>query len=141
SRHRRCARSPRRRTRATRSSARARLLAVGARSPPQPPAPAPAVALARVAAPASATDRAGRSCCGAGKKLEQRLLRVPAVLGLVPDALAGAVEDIRRDLLARVSRQVVQREGAGRGGVEQRVVDAVALQRRAPLGGGLLVAH
>ncbi len=42
--------------------------------------------------------------------LEQRLLRVPAVLGLVPDALARAVEHLGGDLLARVGGQAVQRD-------------------------------
>ncbi len=75
------------------------------------------------------------------QQLEQRLLRVAAVLGLVPDALARAVEDLGGDLLAGVRGQVVHRERARRGGVEQRVVDAVAGQRRAALLGGALVAH
>ena len=56
-----------------------------------------------------------------------------AVLGLVPDALARAVEDLGGDLLAGMRGQVVHREGARRGGVEQRVVDPVARQRGAAL--------
>ena len=75
------------------------------------------------------------------QQLEQRLLRVAAVLGLVPDALARAVEDLGGDLLAGVRRQVVHRERARRGGVEQRVVDAVVGERAAALLGGVLVAH
>ena len=47
-----------------------------------------------------------------------------------------AVEHLGGDLLAGVRGQVVHREGAGRGGVEQRVVDAVVGQRRAARVGG-----
>src|ERR1700685_2658441 len=67
---------------------------------------------------------------------QQRLLRVPAVLGLVPDALARAVEDLGGDLVAGMGGQVVHGERAGGGGVEQRVVDAVGAQRAPALGGG-----
>src|SRR3954451_24814992 len=44
--------------------------------------------------------------------LQQRLLRVQAVLGLVPDGGAAAVEDLGADLLARVGRQAVKDDGA-----------------------------
>ena len=70
----------------------------------------------------------------ARQQLQQRLLRVAAVLGLIPDALARAVQHLGGDLLAGVRGQVVHRERARRGGVEQRVVDAVVGQRGAPLG-------
>ena len=40
------------------------------------------------------------------EQLEQRLLGVAAVLGLVPDALAIAVKHVLRDLLARVHRPI-----------------------------------
>ena len=63
-----------------------------------------------------------------------------AVLGLIPDPLALAVENLGGDLLARVRGQVVQGEGLGRRGVEQRVVDAVARERGAAFLRGLLVA-
>ena len=72
-------------------------------------------------------------CLPRDEQLEQRLLRVPAVLGLVPDALALAVEHRRGDLLARVRGQAVQRERARRGAVEQRVVDPVGGERGAAL--------
>ena len=65
------------------------------------------------------------------EQLEQRLLRVAAVLGLVPDALALAVEDLLGDLLARVRGQAVQRDRARRGAVEQRVVEPVGRERLA----------
>ena len=42
--------------------------------------------------------------------LEQRLLRVAAVLRLVPDPLALPVEHLGGDLLAGVGREVVQRD-------------------------------
>ena len=48
------------------------------------------------------------------EQLEQRLLRVAAVLGLVPDPLARAVEHGLGDLLARMGGQAVQREGVRR---------------------------
>ena len=64
-----------------------------------------------------------------------------AVLGLIPDALARAVEDLGCDLLARVGGQAVQSDRAGGGRVEQSIVDAVGPKRGAALGGGVLVAH
>src|SRR5919109_3600343 len=75
------------------------------------------------------------------EQLEQRLLRVAAVLGLVPDALARAIEDRRRDLLLGVRGQVMHGKGAGGRAIEQLVVDAVAVQRLAALCGAVLVAH
>ena len=77
----------------------------------------------------------------ATSQLEQRLLRMAAVLGLVPDPLAVAVEHLGRDLLARMRGEAVQRERARRRAVEQRVVDAVGRERRAARAGGRLVAH
>src|SRR3954454_8390001 len=64
------------------------------------------------------------------EQLEQRLLGVTAVLGLVPDALALPVEHGLGDLLARVRGQAVQRDRVPGGALEQRVVEAV---RREPL--------
>src|ERR1700754_2971079 len=61
--------------------------------------------------------------------LEQRLLRVAAVLGLLPDALPVAVEDLGGDLLARMRGQAVQGDRVGRGLVEQRVVELVGRER------------
>ena len=58
-----------------------------------------------------------------------------AVLGLLPDALAGPVEDLGRDLLAGVGGKVVHRKRTGGCGVEQGVVDAIAVEGRAALGG------
>ena len=56
-------------------------------------------------------------------------------------ALAVAVEHGGGDLLAGVGGQAVQRDGAGRGAVEQRVVDPVGREVRAAAVGGVLVAH
>ena len=47
-----------------------------------------------------------------GEQLEQRLLGVQAVLGLVPDRGALAVEDLLGDLLARVGGEAVERDRA-----------------------------
>jgi 23S rRNA (uracil1939-C5)-methyltransferase len=66
---------------------------------------------------------------------------VAPVLGLVPDPLATAVQDLGGDLLAGVGGQIVQREGLGEGVVEERVVDAVGREVFAALIGLLLVAH
>ena len=56
---------------------------------------------------------------------------MPAVLGLVPDALAVAVEDRLGDLLAGVRGQAVEGDRAGRAAVEQRVVEPVGGERLA----------
>ena len=67
-----------------------------------------------------ADDAPGFLGCGtasstlAQQELEQRLLGVAAVLGLVPDALALAVEHLGGDLLAGVGREAVQRDRARR---------------------------
>src|SRR5438874_12094747 len=45
----------------------------------------------------------------AEQELQQRLLRVQPVLGLVPDRRALAVQDPGADLLAGMGRQAVQR--------------------------------
>src|SRR5918997_393192 len=70
--------------------------------------------------------------------LQQGLLGVPPVLGLVPDALPVAVQDGLGDLLPRMSGEAVQGERAVAGAVEQRLVEAVGGERLAP-GGGLVV--
>ena len=67
------------------------------------------------------------------EQLEQRLLRVAAVLGLLPDALALAIQDLGRDLLAGMGGKVVHRERPGRRRVEQGVVEAIAVERGAAL--------
>jgi hypothetical protein len=46
---------------------------------------------------------------------------VAPVLGLIPGALARAVEHLLGDLLTGVRGQAVQRDRPGRGEVEQRV--------------------
>src|ERR671916_124396 len=56
---------------------------------------------------------------------EQGLLGVEAVLGLVVDDRARAVEHGVGYLLAAVGRQAVHHQGPGAGGVEQGVVDLV----------------
>src|SRR4051812_2546611 len=55
------------------------------------------------------------------EQLEQRLLRMTAVLGLVPDALAVAVEHRLADLLAGMGGEAVQRDRTRGGAIEQRV--------------------
>ena len=78
----------------------------------------------------------------ANQELQQRLLRVPAILGLVPDPLPVAVEDRSGDLLPGVRGEAVQREGAGSGLVEQLVGDRERGERLTAGGrGGLVVAH
>src|SRR5579875_3524634 len=78
----------------------------------------------------------------ADQPLEQRLLGVAAVLRLIPDPLAVAVEHLGGDLVARMGGQAVQRDRAGTGEVEQRVVDAVGRQvDTAPFGGLGRIAH
>src|SRR5437764_6086076 len=47
----------------------------------------------------------------AEEELQQRLLRVKAILGLIPDRGALAVEHVGADLLARVGGQAVERDG------------------------------
>src|SRR5215212_8015936 len=74
--------------------------------------------------------------------VEQRLLGVPAVLRLVPDPLAVAVEDLGGDLLTGMRGEAVQRDGPGRGRVEEGVVEPVRRERLAAGAGlGLVVAH
>ena len=60
--------------------------------------------------------------------LEQCLLGMPAVLGLIPDALSRSVEDLVGDLVARMGRQAVQRDRPRRGERKQLVVDPVVGQ-------------
>ena len=67
------------------------------------------------------------------QQLQQRLLRVAAVLGLLPDALTRAIHHLGRDLLAGVGGQVVHRKRPRRRRIQQRVVDAVVRQRLTPL--------
>ena len=60
-----------------------------------------------------AHHRAASAFGGASQQeLEQRLLGVEAVLGLVPDGGAVAVEDALGDLLSRVGRQAVKDDSA-----------------------------
>src|SRR6476620_4830518 len=75
------------------------------------------------------------------QELQQGLLGVAAILRLVPNRLARAVQNRLGDLLARVGREAVQRDRAVGGAVEQGVVDPVGRERSAPLVGGALVAH
>src|SRR4051794_13278159 len=108
------------------------------RPPARPTMSTPPAARGARAAPA----RRVRSGVARDQQLEQRLLRVTAILRLVPDALASAVEDVRRDLLARMRREAVQGEGAGLRAVQQRVVEPVGGELApARLGGRLVVAH
>src|SRR5262249_40648113 len=93
-----------------------------ARSPVWPASPS------RTEGPSS-----GLSGMALHEQLQQRLLGMAPVLGLVPDPLASPVQDLRADLLARMSGQVVHRERPGGGGVEQGVVDPVARQGEPPL--------
>src|SRR5579862_6597229 len=65
------------------------------------------------------------------EELEQRLLDVAAVLGLVPDPLVGSVENLGRDLLARVSGQAVQGDGVRRGQRHQLLIHAIRRERHA----------
>src|SRR3954471_12712511 len=66
-----------------------------------------------------------KSACGArlvvpgDQHLQQRLLRVQTVLGLVPDGGAASVEDLGADLLAGVGRQAVEDDRALLGDGEQ----------------------
>ena len=80
-----------------------------------------------------------------GQQLEQRLLRVPAVLRLVPDALAWAVQHFGRDLVARMRRQAVQRDRSWRRQVKQRIIDPIAGERRTArlvvAGSSLMLTH
>src|SRR4051794_33765683 len=76
------------------------------------------------------------------EQLDERLLGVAAVLGLLPDALALAVEHGLRDLLTGVGGQAVQRDRARGGAVEQRVVETVGRERLAALRGRrVVIAH
>src|SRR5438477_12596480 len=56
----------------------------------------------------------------AEQELQQRLLRVQPVLGLIPDRRALAVQDPGADLLAGMGRQAVQRNGVVARLLEQR---------------------
>src|SRR6185312_3908576 len=85
------------------------------------------------------TDRSGARL--PQQQLEQRFLCVPAVLGLIPDALPCSIQHICSDLLPGMCGKVVQCDRVRRRAVEQRVVDAVGRERRAALVGGVLVAH
>src|SRR4051794_14851308 len=78
------------------------------------------------ASPRLALGRAYRTANGlpTDKQLQQCLLRVTAIFGLIPDALAGPVQQLLRDLLAGMSRQAVQNDRARRGQLEQLGVDS-----------------
>src|SRR5687768_15787705 len=82
--------------------------------------------------------------CANGLRQSERehgLGRVQAVLGLVPDGAARAVEDVGGDLLARVRREAVEDDRLGIGELEQLLVNGVARERgEARLALGLL-AH
>src|SRR5262249_3218583 len=78
----------------------------------------------------------------AEQELQQRLLGVTAILGLVPDPLARAVQDVWGDLLAWVGREAVQRDRAGCGLVQQGIVEAIRSERLAAVGRRLrIVVH
>src|SRR5262245_10203794 len=64
----------------------------------------------------------------AEQQRQQRLLRMQAVLRLVPHGRPRAVEHVRRDLLARVGGEAVQNDRVRAREAEQRVVEAVRLQ-------------
>src|SRR3954453_21528953 len=59
---------------------------------------------------------------------EQRLLRVEAVLRLVPDGRLSAVEHAGRDLLAGVRRQAVEDDHVLGCGRDELLVEAVRLE-------------
>src|SRR5207237_2629272 len=71
----------------------------------------------------------------------QRLLDVEAVLRLGPDDRPRAVEDLGGDLFARMSRQAVHHERAGRREREQRLVDAVGPEISEPALALVLLSH
>ena len=72
---------------------------------------------------------------------EQRLLRVEAVLGLVPGGGLRAVEHLLRDLLAVVGGQAVEDDGVVGRACDERVVDREAGERLEPARPFLLLAH
>ena len=99
---------------------------------------------------ARAAPRSGRGVAGAGRRVligalqqpgQQRLLGVQPVLRLVPDRAARAVEHRVGDLVAAVRGQAVQGDRAGRGAVEQRVVDLQGAERRRPVAAVGLLPH
>ena len=67
----------------------------------------------------------------AEQKLQQRLLGVQAVLGLVPHGRALAVQELRGDLLAGVGGQAVEDDRVLARPGEQRLVEAVGREQRA----------
>src|SRR5437899_57054 len=71
----------------------------------------------------------------------ERLLRVQAVLGLVPDGRLGAVDDRFLDLLAVVGREAVQDDCVRRGRAEELLVDSVAREVLEPPGTFVFLAH
>src|SRR5882724_13144098 len=83
-------------------------------------------------------DRTGRPAPAAKRSLisddaqapgEDALLRVQAVLGLVPDRRLRAVDDAGRHLLTAVDRQAVHEDGIGLRHRHHAFVDAVAGQQ------------
>src|SRR4051812_17078594 len=76
------------------------------------------------------------------QKLQQRLLCVKPVLGLIPDRGTLAIEDFGGDLLARVRRQAVECDRLVACVPEQCIVEPVRRQQRPPaVRCGLVVAH
>src|SRR4051812_36231393 len=71
----------------------------------------------------------------------QCLLRVEAVLGLVEYLRLRALDHRVRHFLAPVRRKAVEKNRAGLRQLHQLLVDAVALERHAPLLGFLFLAH
>src|SRR5205807_4176675 len=89
----------------------------------------------------SAASGYGPERRSADQQLEQRLLRVQAVLRLVPHRGALAVEDAGGDLLAGVRQKAVERNRLRAGAREERLVEAIWLERGPEGGGARLVAH
>ena len=78
------------------------------------------------------------------EQLEQRLLGVPAVFGLVPDTLATPVEDALGDLLADVRGQAVKRHRVWGGAIQQGIVKAIgasACRRAAAVSGASVMLN
>ena len=73
--------------------------------------------------------------------LQQRLLHVHPVLGLLEDPRLRTLEDLLGDLLAAVRGQAVEDDRAGRGAGEQRRVDGEAPEGLQPRGGLGLLSH
>src|SRR5438552_1711212 len=72
---------------------------------------------------------------------QQGLLRVQAVLGLVPNARVRPVDDLVGDLLAPVGREAVQHQDIRSGPVYGLLIEPVGREHQAPIGGLLFLSH